>query len=61
MLFVVEQVLLLMREVWSMHTADTQYTVGREVAQAKSREELLFLSCHKLGMILYSTIRLGNL
>ena len=43
LLFMVEQVFLLMAEVWLMHNADTPCTVG-EVRRPKGREEFLCLN-----------------
>ena len=50
LLFMVEQVFLLMEEVWSVHNVDTQYTVGRE-ERPKGREFLcLNFSCLAINM-----------
>ena len=47
----VEQVFLPMGEVWAMHNADAQCTVGGE-GKPKGREEFLFLnfSCLAIDM-----------
>ena len=48
--FMVEQVFLLMGEVWPLHDADTQYTVeGREEAKGQRKCFMLkfFFSCIK--------------
>ena len=43
LLFMVEQVFLLMREVWSMYTADTQYIVGERGGSVKKQRIFIVL------------------
>lgn len=60
LLFIVEQVFPLMRQVWLMHDADIQSTVGGE-GTPKGRKEFFtfkfFLSYHKVRIIFHTTER----
>ena len=54
-----EQVFLLMGEVWSMHNADTQCTIGereKNKGQGKCFMFKFFLSCHKTGILFHTGV-----
>ena len=55
LLFMVEEVFLPMREVWSMYNADIQCSMGREGAKMQRRMLMLkfSLSCHKIWILFH--------
>ena len=57
LLFMFEQLFLLMGEVWSMHNADTQCTVEGKEGAKRQRKFFMFkflLSCHNIWIFLHS-------